>query len=131
EKAFAAHCGTAEAVAVSSGTAALHLALLAHGVGPGDEVVTTPFSFMSTVSTILAVGAVPVFVDIETDTFNIDPSLVAAAVTPRTKAIMPVHLYGHPADMPSIQKIADDAGIVVIEDAAQAHGAEIGGRRVG
>ncbi len=131
EKAFAAHCGTAESVAVSSGTAALHLALLAHGVGPGDEVVTTPFSFMSTVSMILAVGAVPVFVDIETDTFNIDPALVAAAVTPRTKAIMPVHLYGHPADMPSIQRIADDAGIVVIEDAAQAHGAEIGGRRVG
>src|SRR5437899_4062494 len=96
EQRFAAMCHVQEAVAVSSGTAALHLALLAYGIGPGDEVITTPFSFAATANVILLVGAMPVFVDIEPDTYTLDPALVERAITTRTKAIMPVHLYGHP-----------------------------------
>src|SRR5436305_7130942 len=99
ERHFAGVCHVREAVAVSSGTAALHLALLAHDIGPGDEVITTAFSFAATANVILLVGATPVFVDIEPDTYTLDPSLVEAAITPRTKAIMPVHLYGNPFDM--------------------------------
>jgi dTDP-4-amino-4,6-dideoxygalactose transaminase len=131
EQRFAEMCGAREAVAVSSGTAALHLALLAHGVGPGDEVITTAFSFAATANVILLVGATPVFVDIEHDTYNIDPTLVEAAITPRTKAIMPVHLYGNPSDMARLEAIAAAHGLSIIEDAAQAHGASIDGRTIG
>ena len=121
---------TREAVAVSSGTAALHLALLAHGVGPGDEVITTPFSFQATANMILATGARPVFVDV-TEDGNIDASLVEAAVTPRTKVLLPVDLYGRLCDMPSLRTIAERRGLALVEDAAQAHGAEIAGGRAG
>ncbi len=131
ERQFADMCGAREAVAVSSGTAALHLALLAHGVGPGDEVITTAFSFAATANVILLVGATPVFVDIEPDTYNINPALVEAAITPRTKVIMPVHLYGNPADMQRLEEIAAAHGVSIIEDAAQAHGAKIGDRTIG
>src|SRR2546426_9386673 len=99
ERRFAELCQVREAIAVSSGTAALHLALLAHDIGPGDEVITTAFSFAATANVILLVGATPVFVDIEPDTYSIDAALVESAITPRTKAIMPVRLYGHPCDM--------------------------------
>ena len=131
EAAFAREVSrTAEAVAVSSGTAALHLALLAHGVGPGDEVITTPFSFQATANMILATGARPVFVDV-TEDGNIDASLVEAAVTARTKALLPVDLYGRLCDMPPLQAIAERHSLALIEDAAQAHGAELGGRLAG
>src|SRR6185437_6374366 len=98
EKEFAAYCGSAECIALNSGTSALHLALLAVGIEPGDEVITVPFTFVASVATILYAGAKPVLVDIEPHTFNINPAGVEAAISPRTKAIMPVHLYGHPAD---------------------------------
>ena len=131
EAAFAREVSrTAEAVAVSSGTAALHLALLAHGVGSGDEVITTPFSFQATANMILATGARPVFVDV-TEDGNIDASLVEAAVTARMKALLPVDLYGRLCDMPALSAIAERHGLALIEDAAQAHGAELGGRRAG
>ena len=131
ERSFADLCGIKEAVAVSSGTAALHLALLAHGIGPGDEVITSAFSFAATGNTILLVGATPVFVDIERDTFNLDPALVEKAITPRTKAIMPVHLYGNPADLERLIPLAEAHGLVLIEDACQAHLASIQGKAVG
>ncbi len=131
EEAFAAYIGTKHAVAVNSGTAALIVALQAHGVGPGDEVITTPFSFIATATSIIACGAIPVFADIDPFDFNLDPARVAEAITPRTKAVMPVHLYGHPARITEIQEICDLHGLALIEDAAQAHGAESGGRRVG
>ncbi|MEO7003340.1 MAG: DegT/DnrJ/EryC1/StrS family aminotransferase [Ktedonobacterales bacterium] len=131
ERAFADLCQVKEAVAVSSGTAALHLALLAHGVGPGDEVITSPFSFAATGNTILLVGAKPVFVDIEADTYNLDPALVERAITPRTKAIMPVHLYGNPADMRQLVPLAQAHGLTLIEDACQAHLALVDGTPVG
>src|SRR5688572_19182305 len=117
EEAFAREVShTAEAVAVSSGTAALHLALLAHGVGPGDEVITTPFSFQATANMILATGARPVFVDV-TEDGNIDVSRVEAAVTARTKALLPVDLYGRLCDMPALSVIAERHGLALIEDA--------------
>ncbi len=131
ERRFAELCHVREAIAVSSGTAALHLALLAHQVGPGDEVVTTPFSFAATANTIRLVGAAPVFVDIEPDTYNLDPALVEAAITPRTKAILPVHLYGNPCDMERLEAIAQAYHLVLIEDACQAHAATIDDRPVG
>lgn len=131
EERFAAYCGVGHAVAVSSGTMALWLALLAHDIGPGDEVITTPFSFIATGNAILYVEATPVFVDIDPKTFNIDPAQVEAAITPRTKAILPVHLYGLPCDMPRLMAIAARHHLAVIEDACQAHGAAIGGRRAG
>ncbi len=131
EQSFAALCQTREAVAVSSGTAALHLALLATGVGPGDEVITSPFSFAATGNTILLVGARPVFVDIEADTYNLDPALVEQAITPRTKAIMPVHLYGNPADMERLVALAQAHNLIIIEDACQAHLASVNGKPVG
>lgn len=131
ERRFAALCSAKEAVAVSSGTAALHLALIAHNIGPDDEVITTPFSFAATANTILMVGATPVFVDIDRDTYNLDPSLVEAAITPRTKALLPVHLYGNPCDMKRLEAIAKAHNLVLIEDACQAHAAAINGKPVG
>ncbi|HEY67316.1 MAG TPA: DegT/DnrJ/EryC1/StrS family aminotransferase [Thermoflexia bacterium] len=131
EERFAQVCGTRYAVATSSGTTALHIALLAHGIGPGDEVITTPFTFIATVNSILFVGAKPVFVDIEEETFNINPALIEAAVTPRTRAIIPVHLYGHPCEMDAVMEIARRHDLIVIEDAAQAVGATYKGRPVG
>ena len=131
EKEFAGYCGAAEAVGVNSGTSALHLALLAAGIGPGDEVITTPFTFVASAATIVYTGARPVFVDIDPASFNIDVTRIEAAMTPRTRAIMPVHLFGQTADMDPIMDIARRHGLVVIEDAAQAHGAEYKGRRAG
>jgi perosamine synthetase len=131
ERRFADLSGARHAVAVSSGTAALHLALLAHGVGPGDEVITTPFSFIATANAILYTGARPVFVDVREDDLNLDPDLIEARITARTRAILPVHLYGLPAAMPAICALAERHGLAVIEDAAQAHGASIDGRGAG
>jgi len=131
EREFAAYCQTSESVGVNSGTSALHLALLAAGVGPGDEVITTPFTFVATVAAIRYAGAMPVFVDIEPDYFTLDAGKLEAAITPRTRAIIPVHLYGQPADMHPILDIAHRRGVTVIEDAAQAHGSEYHGRRCG
>jgi dTDP-4-amino-4,6-dideoxygalactose transaminase len=131
ENAFAAYCGARFAVATSSGTAALHLALLAHGIGPGDEVITTPFTFVASVNAILYVGARPVFADIQPDTFNIDPDQAEEQITPRTKAVLAVDLFGHPAELPRLEQLCRHHGLVLIEDACQAHGAEIDGRRTG
>jgi len=131
EEAFAAYIGTRYAVAVSSGTAALHLALLAYGIGEGDEVITTPFSFIATANAILFTGARPVFVDIEEKTFNLDPEQVEGKITARTKAILPVHLYGQSCAMDKIMDIAGKYNLAVIEDACQAHGAEYKGRKAG
>lgn len=131
ERRFARWCGVEHAVAVSSGTAALIVALMAHGVGPGDEVVTTPFSFIATANAILAVGARPVFADVRPEDCNIDPAAVERALTPRTKAVMPVHLYGQVADMDALEPLARRHGLALIEDACQAHGAALGGRRAG
>lgn len=131
EEEFARYCDVRFGVAVNSGTSALHLALLAAGVGPGDEVITVPFTFMATVSAIQYAGATPVFVDIDPATYTMDVSRLEAAITAKTKAIIPVHLYGQPVDMDSLLDIARARGLTVIEDAAQAHGAEYKGRRVG
>jgi dTDP-4-amino-4,6-dideoxygalactose transaminase len=131
EETFAAWCQARYAVGVSSGTAAIELTLRALGVGPGDEVITTPFTFIATAEAISATGATPVFADIDPATYNLDPAAVEAAITPRTRALLPVHLYGQPADMPALAAIAEQHGLLLIEDAAQAHGAEIGGKRVG
>jgi dTDP-4-amino-4,6-dideoxygalactose transaminase len=131
EAEVAAYCGCAHGIGLASGTDALRLSLAALDIGPGDEVITTPFTFVATGNTISHSGASPVFVDINPRTFNLDPEAVAAAVTPRTKAIVPVHLYGQPADMDPILDLADRHGLAVIEDAAQAIGAEYKGRRAG
>lgn len=131
EEAFAHWVGAKHAIATSNGTTALHMALLAHGIGEGDEVITTPFTFIASANSVLYTGARPVFVDIEMDTFNIDPALIEAAITPKTKAIMPVHLYGNPADMRSIHDTAARHGLAVVEDAAQAHGAKVEDQPVG
>jgi perosamine synthetase len=131
ERHFAQLCHVQDAIAVSSGTAALHLALLAHGIGPGDEVITTAFSFAATANVILLVGATPVFVDIEPDTYNIDPVLVEKAITSNTKAILPVHLYGHPCDIDRLSQLAQMYHLTLIEDACQAHAATVHGKPVG
>lgn len=131
EEEFASYCDVEHGVGVNSGTSALHLALLAAGVGAGDEVITVPFTFVATVAAIGYTGAKPVFVDVEPGTFTMDPAAVEAAITERTRAIIPVHLYGQPADMDPILAVARKRGLVVIEDAAQAHGAEYRGKRVG
>lgn len=131
EEEFAAFCGVPHAVAVNSGTSALHLALLAAGVGPGDEVITVPFTFVATAAAVVYTGAKPVFVDVDPVTYTMDPARIEAAITPRTRAILPVHLYGNPADMDPILQVARQHSLTVIEDAAQAHGAEYKGRRCG
>ena len=131
ESAFASYCGASYGVATSSGTTALFAALLAHGIGPGDEVITAPFTFIATANAILLAGAKPVFADIEEDSLNINPDLVKRRITPNTKAILPVHLFGNPCDMVSICALADEHGLVVIEDACQAHGAMYAGQMVG
>ena len=131
EEEFAAYCGTRYGVAVNTGTSALHLALLAAGVGKGDEVITVPFTFVATVAAIVYAGATPVFVDVDPVTYTIDPERIKAAITSKTRAILPVHLYGQAADMNAIREIADRYGLIVIEDAAQAHGAEYYGQRAG
>lgn len=131
EERFASVCGVEFAVATSSGTSALHIALLANGIGKGDEVITTPFTFIASVNSILFVGAKPVFVDVDEETFNINVALIEEAITPQTKAILPVHLYGYPCDMDAIMDIARRHNLSVIEDSAQAIGAEYNGKRVG
>lgn len=131
DREFAEYCETEAAIGVSSGTEALRLALIACDVGPGDEVITAPSTFIATVEAIAQVGATPVFVDVEEETNNIDPDLIEAAITSRTRAVIPIHLYGYPADMDRICDVAKRHSLKVIEDAAQAHGARYKGRRVG
>lgn len=131
EKEFAGFCGTRHAVAVGSGTDALWLALVALGIGPGDEVVTVPMTFAATVEAICLAGAKPVFADIDERTYTMDPKSLEQVITPRTKAVIPVHLFGQTADMEPILRIAEHYELRVIEDAAQAHGAEYRGRRAG
>ncbi len=131
ETAWAAVCRTRHAIAVANGTAALHLALLAHDIGSGDEVITTPFTFIASVNSILFTGAKPVFVDILPDCFNIDAAAIEAAITPRTKAILPVHLFGLPARMDVISAIARKHGLILIEDCAQSIGADLAGTPTG
>ena len=131
EKQFAAFCGADHAIGVNTGTSALHLALLACGVGPGDEVITTPSTFVATVSAIVYTGAKPVFVDTDPATWTIDATKVESAISKRTKAILPVHLHGRMADMATLKEIADRRGIVLIEDACQAHGARRDGTQAG
>jgi dTDP-4-amino-4,6-dideoxygalactose transaminase len=131
EAAFAEYCRAKYCIGASSGTTALHLALVVWGIGPGDEVITAPNSFIATAEAISHCGAKPVFADIDPETYTLNPAAVAKAVTPRTKAVIPVHLYGHPAAMDPINEIARAHNLKVLEDAAQAHGAEYKGQRSG
>jgi dTDP-4-amino-4,6-dideoxygalactose transaminase len=131
ESNFAAYCGAQEAIAVNSGTSALHLALLALDIGPGDEVITVPATFIATAAAIRYAGATPVFVDIDPETWTLDPKAIEPAITPRTKAVIPVHLHGRLADMEAILAVARRHGLAVIEDAAQSHGAKRRGTRAG
>ncbi|MBP2291435.1 DegT/DnrJ/EryC1/StrS family aminotransferase [Azospirillum rugosum] len=131
EKRFARYCGVRHCVAVNTGTSALHLALLAAGIGPGDEVITVPMTFMATVAAIVYTGAKPVLVDIDPRSWTMDPAKVEAAITPRTKAILPVHLHGQMADMAPLLDIARTHGLTLIEDACQAHGARYRGQTAG
>ncbi len=131
ERAFAEYIGVKHVVAVSSGTAALHTALLAHDIGQGDEVITSPFTFIASANAVLYTGARPVFADIDPATYNLDPGQVAARITPRTRALLPVHLYGQPCDMDAFVELARRYNLAIIEDACQAHGASFRGRKVG
>jgi dTDP-4-amino-4,6-dideoxygalactose transaminase len=131
EKDFAQFCGARHALGFNSGTSALHIAMLLAGVGPGDEVITTPYTFIATSWAISYCGAKPVYVDIEESTFNLNPALIERAITPRTKAILPVHLYGHPFDVDAISKICREHKLPLVEDAAQAVGAKYKNKRVG
>ena len=131
ENEFAEFCECSHGVAVSNGTVALHLALVVLGIGPGDEVIVPTLTFVATANAVQYTGAKPVFADSEPHTWNLDPAAVEAAVTPRTRAIIPVHVYGHPADMDPILEIANRHNLYVIEDAAEAHGAEYKGKRAG
>ena len=131
EKEFAAFCGAKHAISLTNGTAAIEVALRAVGVEPGDEVIVPPYTFIATASAVAMIGAIPVFVDIEPGTGTIDPSLIAAAITERTKAIVPVHIMGRPADMDGVMEVARKHNLKVVEDACQAHGAEWRGQRVG
>jgi dTDP-3-amino-3,4,6-trideoxy-alpha-D-glucose transaminase len=131
EREFAVYCGTAHCVTVGNGLEALQLILHAYGVGPGDEVIVPAHKFIATWLAVTAVGATPVAVDVDPATFVLDPSQIRAAVSPFTRAVIPVHLYGHPADMDAIDSVAQEFDLKVIEDAAQAHGAEFRGRRAG
>jgi dTDP-4-amino-4,6-dideoxygalactose transaminase len=131
EEGFSEWVDGATCVAVNSGTSALHLGMLAAGIGPGDEVIVPSFTFAATANSVALTGATPVFVDIDPVTFCIDPKAVEAAITPRSRAVVPVHLYGHPADMTTLMPIAREHGLTIIEDAAQAHGAQWDGKAVG
>lgn len=131
EKRIAGYHNVSEAIGVASGTDALHLAIEALGIGEGDEVITTPFTFFATAEAVMYTGAIPVFADIERDTMNIDPAQIEAKITERTKAILPVHIFGHPADMGKVLSIAKKHKLKVIEDCAQSFGAETGGRKTG
>ena len=131
EKKFAEYIGAKHAIALNSGTDALIIALKAFGIGEGDEVITTPFTFFATAETIAMVGAVPVFVDVDEETYKVDPAKIEQKITDRTKAILPVHIFGQPADMGAIRAIAEKHGLIIIEDACQAVGAMIGDRKVG
>ena len=131
EKLFSEFIGTKFATVTSNGTTALSTALEAMGIQPGDEVITSPFTFIASANSIAMVGGIPVFVDINPDTYNLDPDLIEAAITEKTKAIMPVHIFGMPADMPRINEIAEKHNLQVIEDACQAHGGSINGKQVG
>ena len=131
EKQFSEYTGTKYATVTSNGTTALTTALEAMGIQPGDEVITSPFTFIASANSIAILGGIPVFVDIKPDTYNIDPNLIEAAITKKTRAIMPVHVFGMPSDMKRIMEIAENHDLLVIEDACQAHGAEIDGKHVG
>jgi dTDP-4-amino-4,6-dideoxygalactose transaminase len=131
EKEIADYVGVAHAVSVANGTDALVLSLRALGIGPGDEVITTPYTFYATAEAVSVVGATPVFADILADSFTLDPESVRARISERTRAILPVHIFGHPADMESLQAIAREHGLAIVEDCAQAFGADVGGRTVG
>jgi dTDP-4-amino-4,6-dideoxygalactose transaminase len=131
EREFADYCGSRYALATNSGTSSIHVALAAAGVGPGDEVITPAFSFVATAMAVLQQNAIPIFVDIERETGGMDPTKVEAAITPRTKVLLPVHMHGMPCDLEPVLELARRRNVMVIEDAAQAHGAAIGGRRVG
>ncbi|NMC61193.1 MAG: DegT/DnrJ/EryC1/StrS family aminotransferase [Candidatus Methanofastidiosa archaeon] len=131
ETKFAQYIGTDYAISTSNGTTALQVALLSHGIGKGNEVITTSFTFVATANSVLFTGAKPVFVDIDSDSFNIDSSLIEDKITKKTRAIMPVHLYGQAADIKSIKEICEDKNLILIEDAAQAHGAKYDGKKLG
>src|SRR5882672_11283642 len=131
EKDFAVFCGAQHCLAMNSGTSALHVAMLLLGVGPGDEVITTPYTFIATSWAISYCGAKPVYVDIDDATFNLDPKLIERAITPRTKAVLPVHLYGQPFDVDAVAAICKKHSLPFVEDAAQAHGAKYKGKTVG
>lgn len=131
EQEFAAFCGAGHGISTCNGTAALHLALHALGIGPGDEVIVPALSFVATAAAVSYTGARPVFADVDSETWTMDPAAVARQISPATRAIVPVHLYGYPAPMPALCGLADRHGLAVVEDAAEGHGAAIGGRRVG